>query len=336
MASRILLLYTGGTIGMQDSPSGLIPASGLLPRLLAQREYTSYTLDIVEYDELIDSSAITLSHWNRIIDDIVSRACDFDGVVLVHGTDTLAYSASVLAFALQGLGKPVVLTGAQWPLLRPGSDGWQNLGDALLAASQTDLHEVVIAFDRVLLRGCQARKVDAQGFHGFDSPNAPVLAEFGAQPLWHRQRWRSAASSFTPAKLDPAARVAAFFLTPGCGAALIGQTLQQQPLDGALLLSYGNGNTPADPGLLAGVRQLVAAGGQVLNLTQAQHGAVEPGVYAASQALLLAGALPGRDMTPEAALAKLTWLCSLPLDKETRRALCDRCLVGEFSQMDSL
>jgi L-asparaginase len=330
MPKRLLLLYTGGTIGMAASPQGLVPSPGLLPQLLQRFAQPGRTLDVHEYPDLIDSSAVTPAHWNRMINDIAGGYAKYDGFVLVHGTDTMAYTASALAFALQGLGKPVVLTGAQLPLEAAGSDGWNNLADALEAACQADLHEVVIAFDRVLLRGCRARKVDAARFHGFDSPNEAPLAEFGIVPSWHRARWRRTERVFQAGSLSESARIAALFLTPGAGAALIGETLANGQLDAALLMSYGNGNTPADPVLLAGVRQATAAGTLVLNITQAVHGAVEPGAYAASQPLIQAGALPGADLTPEAALAKLTWICTQPLGPAERLKLLSCSLVGEM------
>jgi len=331
MKRRLLLLYTGGTIGMDDTEAGLAPVPGLLPRLLERFASDERELDVVEYPRLIDSSAITIAHWNQIIDDIASRYDRYDGFVVVHGTDTMAYTASALAFALKGLGKPVVLTGSQLPLVRARSDGWNNLADALEAASQPDLCEVTIAFDRVLLRGCRARKVDAARFHGFDSPNCPVLAEFGIEPRWARETWRKPVEAFTVQRFDEAARIGAFFLTPGAGAALIGQALGEHKLDAALLMSYGNGNTPDDAALLDGVRRASEAGTLVLNITQAVHGAVEPGAYAASQPLVAAGALPGFDLTPEAALAKLTWLVSQPETLSVRRSLLAKCVAGECS-----
>lgn len=331
MARRLLLLYTGGTIGMEPTAAGLAPSPGLLPRLMQQFVRDDLQLEVLEYPDLIDSSAVTPAHWNRMIDDIASQYAAYDGFVVVHGTDTLAYTASALAFALQGLGKPVVLTGSQLPLVQAGSDGWTNLSDALAAACQPDLSEVVIAFDRVLLRGCRARKVDAARFHGFDSPNSPILAEFGISPVWNRAGWLQGQGPFKPLRLSETTRVAAFFLTPGAGAGLIGQTLSTAGLDAAILMSYGNGNAPADPMLLDGVRQATRAGSLVLNLTQVLHGAVEPGAYAASQPLMQAGALSGADMTPEAALAKLSWITSLPLPPDARRSLLTTSLVGEMT-----
>lgn len=330
MPRHLLVLYTGGTIGMDHTPDGLAPVPGLLPRLLERFQSAELTFDVVEYPELIDSSAITPAHWNRIIGDIASRYDAYDGFVVIHGTDTMAYTASVLAFALPGLGKPVVVTGSQLPLVHPRSDGWSNLADALEAACQPDLCEVAIAFDRLLLRGCRARKLDAASFAGFDSPNASPLARFGIKAEWLRQHWLVPQGPFSPITLKDV-RVAALFLTPGAGTALIGQTLADARLDGAVLMSYGNGNAPADTALLAGVAQAAANGTVVVNISQVVHGAVEVGAYAASQPLARAGALAGADLTPEAAVAKLTVLCSQELSAEARREAMQRALAGEMT-----
>lgn len=330
--SHLCILYTGGTIGMDHTPAGLAPVPGLLPRLLERLQAPGRSFDLIEYPQLIDSSAITIAHWNQLIADIASRYQQYDGFVVIHGTDTMAYSASVLAFALQGLAKPVVFTGSQLPLVHPRSDGWSNLADAFEAAAQPDLHEVAIAFNRLLLRGSRARKVDAASFAGFDSPNAEPLASFGIEANWHRERWLApSGQTLQPVLLKQDAKVAALMLTPGASAGLFGQLLHSGGLDGALLLSYGNGNAPAEPALLAGVRAATAAGTLVLNLTQVPRGAVEVGAYAASQPLAQAGALPGADLTPEAALAKLTVLASLDWPLAQKRAALAEPWCGEFN-----
>ncbi len=294
---------------MTEGEGGLQPRPGWLPQQMERLRRPGLDFDVIEYPNLIDSSAIRLAHWNMIIRDIAAGYDAYDGFVVIHGTDTMAYTASALAFSLPGLGKPVILTGSQLPLSHPRSDGWGNLADALEAACQSDLHEVALAFDRLLLRGCRARKLDVEAFRGFGSPNYPPLAEFAISPRWHRQRWLKAGVPWAPRLLDESVRVAAFFLTPGISAALIGEMLADARLDGALLLGYGCGNAPDDPALLAGVAAASAAGCPVLTLTQATHGAVAVGAYAASAALARAGAIAAGDMTPEAALAKLSVLC---------------------------
>ncbi|QEL54712.1 asparaginase [Chromobacterium paludis] len=329
--SRILVLYTGGTIGMDHTPEGLAPVPGLLPRLLQRFERPGMQFDVVEFEQLIDSSAITPRQWNQIIDALSASYARYDGFVVIHGTDTLAYTASVLAFALRGLAKPVVLTGAQLPLVHPRSDGWANLADAFEAACQADLTEVVIAFDRLLLRGCRARKLDAERFDGFNSPNAAPLAEFAISAHWHRQRWLRPDGEWRPLRLEENLKLAALMLTPGHGSTLAGQALRDGGLDGAILLSYGSGNAPADPALLDGVAAMRARGCPVLTLTQVVKGAVAVGAYAASQPLARAGAQPGGDLTPEAALAKLHVLLSAGLAPEALREALGRSWRGEMT-----
>jgi len=315
---------------MCPGPDGLEPRRGWLPAQLERLRRPGLDFDVIEYPQLIDSSAIRLEHWNAIIRDIAAGYDSYDGFVVIHGTDTMAYTASALAFALRGLARPVILTGSQLPLTHPRSDGWGNLADALEAACQRDLHEVALAFDRLLLRGCRARKLDVEAFRGFDSPNCPPLAEFAIETRWHRAHWRSAGEAWAPQTVDESARVAAFFLTPGASAALIGESLASARLDGAIVLGYGCGNVPDDPALLAGVAAASKAGCSVLTLSQAPRGGVAVGAYAASAALARAGAIAGADMTPEAALAKLTLLCGYPPDAR-RRALA-QSLAGELTE----
>lgn len=328
--ARLLVLYTGGTIGMDYTPDGLAPVPGLLPGLLERYKREDVDFDVVEYPELIDSSAITPSHWNQLIHDLSGQYQHYDGFVVIHGTDTMAYTASVLAFALNGLAKPVVVTGSQLPLVHPRSDGWSNIADAIEAACQPDLHEVVIAFNRLLLRGCRARKVDAASFAGFDTPNFPYLAEFGIQPVWHKQHWRKATAVFEPVLLDTSLRVATFFLTPGVAAAFAGGAMASGKLDAAILMSYGNGNTPAESELLNGVKAL-SDYGVVLNISQVVVGSVEVGAYAASQPLAQAGAVAGADFTPEAATAKLLVLLSSGLTLADVKQKLGQNLCGEIT-----
>lgn len=330
--TRILVLYTGGTIGMDHTPEGLAPVPGYLPRQLDRLAVPGRHVDVIEYPDLIDSSAIGIAHWNRMLDDLRASAVRYDGFVIIHGTDSMAYTASVLAMALEGLDRPVVLTGSQLPLVHPRSDGWSNLADALEAASRPALHEVAIAFDRLLLRGCRARKVDAGAFSGFDSPNCAPLARFGIDTRWasvDRTGFAQASGGLKVHALDPAVRIAPMMLMPGAASSLFGQWLSADGgLDGAVLMSYGNGNAPADPVLLEGVRAATARGAVVVNITQVLRGAVSVGAYAASQPLARAGAVAGADMTPEAALAKLTVLLST--DPQGARARMPIPLAGEM------
>lgn len=329
---KILLLYTGGTIGMDYTEQGLAPVPGLLPKLMQRLSIKECEVDIIEYPVLIDSAAITLGHWRNLVNDIAQYYEQYDGFVIIHGTDTMAFTGSMLAFALPGLSKPIVLTGSQLPLVHPRSDGWGNLMDALEAASQPQLTEVVLVFDRLVLRACRARKWDASGFRGFFSPNMSPLGEFGIRSSWYRERWLTSTQPFVPVTLHDVS-VASFFLTPGVSSTWIGQMLQQQEsLQGVVLLSYGNGNVPADPALLEGIRAATDRGVLVVNLSQSMRGGVMMGEYAVSLPLIDAGVIAGADMTPEAAVGKLTVLLSQDLSMLERRRWVACSLVGELTE----
>lgn len=329
---KILWLYTGGTIGMDYSSKGLVPVPGIFAHYLKKFERDELIFKIIEYRPLIDSSAIQIEQWNQLIGDIETHYQDYDAFIIVHGTDTMAYTASILAFTLRNLDKPVVLTGSQLPLVHPRSDGWANLADAVVAACEDDLHEVVIVFDHLLLRGCRARKTDAEAFRGFSSPNFPPLGYFGSTVVWQREWWQhTQEKAFHAVYLDPSVNILMLMLTPGESASVFGQLLAKQQPEGAVILSYGCGNSPESPDFIQGVYKACDAGSLVINLTQVLHGRVKSGEYAASQALMNAGVVSGLDMTPEAALAKLTVLTSELIDPEKAREQIMSNWVGELT-----
>ena len=185
MKKKIYIAYTGGTIGMQRSQHGYIPQPGFMADCLAgmpefhRAEMPGY--HIHEYEPLIDSSDMTPADWQRIAEDIRDHYDDYDGFVVLHGTDTMSFTASALSFMLEGLGKPVIITGSQIPLAELRSDGQQNLLNALFLAANYPIHEVALFFNNQLFRGNRSTKVHADGFHAFDSPNFPPLLEAGIQ-----------------------------------------------------------------------------------------------------------------------------------------------------------
>jgi L-asparaginase len=200
---KVLIMYTGGTIGMDYTDNGLSVVPGLFKSQLHQlAPVANVHVDLIEYEHLIDSSEISTAHWVQMIDEITAAYDNYDGFVIAHGTDTMAYTASVLAFALRGLGKPVILTGAQLPLVHRRSDGWSNMIDALYSAVQPDLNEVAIAFNHKLFRGCRSQKVSTDKFIGFDSMDKTPLAEFGINVSWYKKHWiRSKQFEFLPVTL---------------------------------------------------------------------------------------------------------------------------------------
>ncbi|SMC28295.1 L-asparaginase [Andreprevotia lacus DSM 23236] len=334
----LLVIYTGGTLGMRAGPQGLAPAPAWLSGLLAEH-YPGLT--VREYTPLLDSSAMGPADWNRIGSDIAAHADQFDGFVVLHGTDTLAWTASALSFMLQGLGKPVVLTGAMLPWEVDGSDAPGNVAAALALAQDGRMQEVAVVFAGVAYRGCRVRKVDCEAAAAFASPNAPALGRFDPQA----ERWQLTRQSSTPGgDIAPAfrfqpvadyARIVQLALAPGHTPAALAGLLQPDLLDGVVLQSFGAGNLPDPPVLLAA---LARCAGRVplVNLSLCPQGRTTPGQYAAGSALAALGVWDGADMTPEAALAKLYWLAGQGLDLPARRALFERDLLGERGEISQL
>ncbi len=333
--TRILMLSAGGTIGMVPSPEGYVPALGLGERLHRALQDSGALAGLPAFDvqELppIDSANLRPSHWTALVQALQTRWADYDGFVVLHGTDTLAWSAAALAFMLRGLDKPVILTGAQIPLGVARSDALANVSAALTLAAQPDLREVGVCFGRHLWRGCRVRKVSAQRFDAFAAPNDVPLAELGIQLVLHRQRWWrwTHGPRFADPVFDDGA-VAALTLHPGVGAAAV-RALTAEPRVRALLLhSYGAGNVPAqDHAFLDALGQASARGQVVANVTQCWHGAVDAGAYATGSALTRVGVVPLGDMTPEAAWAKLHVLLGSGADAATVRAELARNWCGE-------
>ena len=328
---KILIIYTGGTIGMDYTPHGLEPVAGLFKSQIATLDpVKDVIVDLLEYEQLIDSSDIRIEHWQRMIKDISDNYDQYNGFVIIHGTDTMAYTASVLAFALRGLDKPVVLTGSQLPLVHRRSDGWSNLIDALFAASRDDLHEVAIAFNKKLLRGCRAQKVSTYRFFGFDSVDEEPLAEFGIQINWFNRRWLKA-TRFSFAPVTPqSAKILDLSLRPGFTTDFIADTLNNTELDAVVLQTYGSGNIPmGNQQLVEALKNAVARGVIIVNITQVNEGRVSNDY--ASSCLHDLGIVSGCDMTIEAALAKLMVLMSSKMSKETIKNAMSENLVGELT-----
>ena len=329
---KILILYTGGTIGMDYTKSGLAPLPGLFKSQIDTLEPNKdLEVDLIEYEQLIDSSDIRLEHWQRMINDISTNYEYYDGFVIIHGTDTMAYTASVLAFALRGLDKPVILTGSQLPLVHRRSDGWNNLIDALFAANRSDLNEVAIAFNHKLLRGCRAQKVSTYRFFGFDSVDEEPLAEFGININWFTKRWLKATRfSFAPVIPNPA-RILDLSMRPGFTTDFIAETLVNTELDAVVLQTYGSGNIPIhNHKLVKALKSAVDRGVIIVNITQVIEGRVSSDY--ASSCLHDLGIVSGCDMTIEAALAKLLVLLSSKMRKESIKAAMSENLVGELTE----
>lgn len=348
--ARVLVIYTGGTIGMVRRDAGYVPAKGLLSEQLRRMpqfhddRYPAYTtptnafgkrvwFDVQEYDELLDSSDIAPGHWNSICRDIHGAYEDYDGFVVLHGTDTLAFTAAALSFALGSLSKPIILTGAQLPIGEARTDAISNLVGAVELAGLFPIPEVCVYFDGHLMRGCRTLKWDSVGTHPFQSPNYPLLATVG---LAIDVNWKNilapsrARLTFTPYRDDIS--VVCLRVTPGLSPEVIA-ALASARVDGLVLETYGTGNAPTtDPAIIDALSLASDGGMVVVNVSQCSKGTVSP-TYATGRALDEAGVVSGGDMTAQAACVKVMHLLSQPgTTPEAVRLSMLESLRGEMSE----
>jgi L-asparaginase len=338
----LLIIYTGGTIGMAGQKMlytrrGLTPMSWeQLRQNIPQLDQLGLEIHAQSIANPIDSSHMSLSGWQEI-GRIIAEQCDrYAGFVVLHGTDTMSYTATALAFMLRGLDRPVVLTGAQIPLAEPRTDGTQNLTNALTlaagpAAGLPVIPEVCILFHDKLLRGCRATKVSTHSFDAFASPNYPALADVGATIDVRRELVRPVGERLHLHD-HLAGGVITMRFSPGLDASVLDAILSQPVVRGLVLETYGTGNIPHDPRTLDVLERAIARGMHVVCVSQCLHGHVELGLYEASEQLLQRGVISGIDMTTEAALVKLKVLIAEHGDDaQAVRQLMEVDHVGEQS-----
>ncbi len=294
-------------------------------------------IDSYTFDPLIDSSDIEPSMWQKLAEIIRNNYNSYDGFVVLHGTDTMAYSASALSFMLENLSKPVIFTGSQLPIGRPRTDGKENLISAVEIASAREpdgsptVPEVCIYFNSLLLRGNRCTKVDATGFEAFRSPNLPPLAEAGIDIRYNRDIIRR-----TPpgpfrihTKLDTS--VSILKVHPGITRQVVEDILLGSRTRAVIIESYGCGNAPSSDWFIDIVREAGARGKILYNVTQCIRGLVNMDLYATGRTLKDAGVLGGKDITTESALGKLFFLMGNSDDNESVKAYLEYDLRGEMS-----
>jgi len=336
LRKRVYVAYTGGTIGMKRTRNGYEPRAGYLQELmdaipeLHHASMPSFTIH--EYDPLLDSSNMTPAQWVEIARDLAANYGRYDGFVVVHGTDTMAYTASALPFMLHGLGKPVIITGSQIPLCEVRNDARENLITSLMIAAEYAIPEVCLYFGGKLLRGCRAVKVSASGFAAFDSPNFPPLGTVGIDIDINWELVRKPTRTKTLSVRELAAPVvSALRLFPGISPELVRNVLRP-PLQGLVLEAYGVGNGPdQDRAFIDALHEATKRGVVIVDCTQCLEGKVDLAEYAAGSALARAGVISGFDMSAEAALAKLYYLFSRGHSPEKVKREMQRDLCGELT-----
>ena len=338
--SAILLIYTGGTIGMKESAHGLVPFdfSQILSEVPELQKFT-FKIDSYTFDPLIDSSDVEPGMWKELAVLIKEKYDAYDGFVVLHGTDTMAYSASALSFMLDGLAKPVIFTGSQLPVGSLRTDGKENLVSAIEVASAKDARgramvpEVAIYFNSQLIRGNRATKVNATAFDAFRSPNCPPLAEAGIRIRYNKAliRYPSTEAPLTiHTNLDT--RVAILKVHPGITEQVARNVLLGSGIRAVIIETYGSGNAISKPWFTDIIRQSSASGKILLNITQCLAGDVNMNLYATGKALKEAGVVSGSDITTEGGLAKLFFLMGEYADNEKVKRLLEKNLKGEISK----
>ncbi|MEW6997082.1 asparaginase [Colwelliaceae bacterium BS250] len=331
---KIYVAYTGGTIGMKASEDGFVPVKGHLTDSITKmpdfhrEEMPEFTIN--EYAPLIDSANMTPADWQRIADDIKANYKDYDAFVVLHGTDTMAYTSSALSFMLEDLSKPVIVTGSQIPLTQLRSDGQENLLNSLYIAANFPINEVGLFFNNNLFRGNRAIKAYADGFNAFDSPNMPPLLEAGINiKVLAGSIAVEHTSALTVSNISEQP-IGVVHLYPGISVKLIANVIQQ-PVKALIILSYGVGNAPQNQELLNLLTAATERGIIIVNCTQCVKGKVNMGGYATGNALSKCGVTSGQDMTLEAALTKLHYLLSKNLSSIEIRELMGKNLKGELT-----
>jgi L-asparaginase len=337
--TKILIIYTGGTIGMVNDPQSgtLIPFDfGQIQQNVPELARLNYDLEVHSFDPILDSSNMDASVWVELVHIIKKNYESFDGFVILHGSDTMAYTASALSFMLENLAKPVVLTGSQLPIGEIRTDAKENLITALEIAA-TKKHgvarvpEVCIYFDYQLFRGNRSIKYNSEKFEAFQSPNYPILAEAGVHLTFFNNYIQKAPKLDLVINDQLNTNIGVLKLYPGISRQAV-EAITTSSVDAIVMETFGSGNTSTAEWFLNALREAADQGKIIVDISQCQGGSVELGKYETSRALRQMGILSGYDMTFEAAITKLMFLLAKGLQVAEMGTLMEQSLRGELSR----
>jgi L-asparaginase len=339
LKAKILLIYTGGTIGMRkDFDTGALKAfnfSKLLQRI-PELKQLDCEIETISFEEPIDSSNMNPDEWARIASIVESNYLEFDGFVVLHGSDTMSYSASALSFMLENLAKPVIFTGSQLPIGDLRTDAKENLITAIQIASLQEngmpvITEVCLYFEYKLYRGNRTTKINAEHFKAFTSPNYPAMVESGVHLNMRRELFlaKNKGKELVVHKaLDNNVMIIKMF--PGISEAVLSDIFGIPGLKGIVLETYGSGNAPTEDWFMALLVKAINNGLHVINVTQCSGGSVNMGQYETSTGLKAIGVISGKDITTEAAITKLMYLLSQNNADKDFKTIFETSLRGEI------
>ena len=337
--SKILLIYTGGTIGMmKDYETGALKAFDFkkLLKRIPELQLLECDIDTVSFENPIDSSNIQIENWQNLAKIIEDNYNNFDGFVVLHGSDTMSYSASALSFMLENLSKPVVFTGSQLPIGDLRTDAKENLITAIQIASLKEkgksvFNEVCLYFEYKLYRGNRTTKISAEHFNAFASPNFPELAESGVHLKINRDLLlQNKGKSKLKVNKSFDDNVAVVKLFPGINKYVLSAILKTPNLKGIILETYGSGNAPTTDWLISELSNAIKNNIYVINVTQCSGGSVNMGQYETSTQLKSIGIVSGKDITSEAAVTKLMYLLGQKISPKVFKTIFETPLRGEM------
>lgn len=339
---KVLIIYTGGTIGMiNDHLTGELKSFDFdhIYDNVPELKRLNIELTTISFEKPVDSSEMNPEMWGQMARTVFENYAHYDGFVILHGSDTMAYSASALSFMLQGLQKPVIFTGSQLPIGTIRTDGKENLITAIeIAAMKNDLGdpivtEVAVYFEYSLYRGNRSSKVSANQFEAFASPNYPTLAVAGVTISFNEDRLLRSKKQPLQLTEKMSNRVGLLKIYPGFPVEVYRSLFDRKYTDAVVLETYGSGNAPSDDQFRQQISEYIQDGGIVLNTTQCSSGSVQQGKYQTSSFFQHVGVVSGTDMTTEAALTKLMYLLAYNDKNEEIKSQLQQDLVGELTAL---